>query len=127
MASGKKLRTNCTVFLTGVTGFLGGAFLSQLLDNAFDGEVVCLVRAEDQESAEERAVLRERGGIPIGVGSGTTVKRAILDKNVRIGRNVTIVNKDHVEEADRPELGFYIRNGIVVVVKNGTIADGTVI
>jgi glucose-1-phosphate adenylyltransferase len=79
------------------------------------------------ESSEERLVLRERGGTPIGVGRGTTVKRAILDKNVRIGRDVTIVNKDHVEEADRPELNFYIRNGIVVVVKNGTIADGSVI
>ncbi|MCP9847570.1 glucose-1-phosphate adenylyltransferase [Synechococcus sp. Lug-A] len=79
------------------------------------------------ESAEERAVLRERGGIPLGVGNGTTVRRSILDKNVRIGRNVTIVNKDHIEEADRPELGFYIRNGIVVVEKNATIADGTVI
>jgi glucose-1-phosphate adenylyltransferase len=79
------------------------------------------------ESSEERAVLRERGGTPVGVGRGTTVKRAILDKNVRIGSNVTIVNKDHVEEADRPELGFYIRNGIVVVVKNATIGDGTVI
>ncbi len=79
------------------------------------------------ESAEERAVLRERGGTPIGVGKGTTVKRAILDKNARIGQNVTIVNKDHIEEADRPEHNFYIRNGIVVVVKNGTIADGTVI
>jgi glucose-1-phosphate adenylyltransferase len=79
------------------------------------------------ESMEERTQLRERGGIPIGVGRGTTVKRAILDKNVRIGENVTIVNKDHLEEADRPELNFYIRNGIVVVVKNGTIADGTVI
>ena len=79
------------------------------------------------ESGEERAVLRERGGTPIGVGQGTTVRRAILDKNVRIGRNVTIVNKDHVEEADRPELGFYIRNGIVVVAKNVTISDGTVI
>jgi glucose-1-phosphate adenylyltransferase len=79
------------------------------------------------ESGEERAVLRERGGTPIGVGQGTTVRRAILDKNVRIGRNVTIVNKDHVEEADRPELGFYIRNGIVVVAKNVTITDGTVI
>jgi glucose-1-phosphate adenylyltransferase len=79
------------------------------------------------ESSEERDTLRQRGGIPVGVGRGTTVKRAILDKNVRIGRDVTIVNKDHVEEADRPELGFYIRNGIVVVVKNGTIADGTVI
>ena len=79
------------------------------------------------ESSEERAVLRERGGTPLGVGRGTTVKRAILDKNVRIGRDVSIVNKDRVEEADRPELGFYIRNGIVVVVKNATIPDGMVI
>ena len=79
------------------------------------------------ESSSERAVLKERGGIPLGVGKGTTVKRAILDKNARIGSNVTIVNKDHVEEADRPEHGFYIRNGIVVVVKNASIPDGTVI
>ena len=79
------------------------------------------------ESSEERALLRERGGIPLGVGQGTTVKKAILDKNARIGTNVTIVNKDHVEEADRSDQGFYIRNGIVVVVKNATIQDGTVI
>jgi len=79
------------------------------------------------ESSEERALLRERGGIPLGVGEGTTVKGAILDKNARIGSNVTIVNKDRVEEADRPDQGFYIRNGIVVVVKNATIPDGTVI
>ena len=79
------------------------------------------------ESTEERALLRERGGIPVGVGAGTTVKRAILDKNTRIGSNVTIVNKDNVEEADRSDQGFYIRNGIVVVQKNATIQDGTVI
>ncbi|MEB3185485.1 MAG: glucose-1-phosphate adenylyltransferase [Cyanobacteriota bacterium] len=79
------------------------------------------------ESNQERASLREQGGIPLGVGKGTTVKRAILDKNVRIGDNVSIINKDRIEDADRPELNFYIRNGIVVVVKNGTIPDGTVI
>ena len=28
------------------------------------------------ESSDERALLRERGGIPVGVGAGTTVKRA---------------------------------------------------
>jgi len=43
-----------TVFLTGVTGLLGGAFLSDLLQSSFDGEVVCLVRADDDETAEER-------------------------------------------------------------------------
>ncbi|KGG12353.1 MULTISPECIES: glucose-1-phosphate adenylyltransferase [Prochlorococcus] len=79
------------------------------------------------ESGEERIALRSGGGIPLGVGKGTTVKRAILDKNTRIGDNVTIVNKDRIEEADRPEEGFYIRNGIVVVVKNATISDGTII
>ncbi len=79
------------------------------------------------ESYEERIALRNGGGIPLGVGQGTTVKRAILDKNARIGDNVTIVNKDNVEEADRADQGFYIRNGIVVIVKNATIPDGTVI
>ena len=79
------------------------------------------------ESTDERSVLRDRGGIPVGVGQGTTVKRAILDKNARIGRDVTIVNKENVEESDRSDQGFYIRNGIVVVVKNATIQDGTVI
>ena len=79
------------------------------------------------ESPSDRNALRQRGGTPVGVGRGTTVKRAILDKNARIGDNVTIVNKDNVEEADRPELGFYIRNGIVFVVKNATIPDNTVI
>jgi len=79
------------------------------------------------ESYEERIALRNGGGIPLGVGKGTTVKRAILDKNARIGDNVTIVNKENVEEADRADQGFYIRNGIVVIVKNATIPDGTII
>ncbi|MDA7431714.1 glucose-1-phosphate adenylyltransferase, partial [Synechococcus sp. AH-601-O20] len=79
------------------------------------------------ESNDEREAIRMKGGIPVGVGPGTTVKRAILDKNTRIGSNVSIINKDHVEEADRSDLGFYIRNGIVVVQKNATIQDGTVI
>ena len=79
------------------------------------------------ESTQEREELRRNGGIPLGIGEGSTVKRAILDKNTRIGRNVTIINKDNVEEADCPELGFYIRNGIVVVCKNATIPDGMVI
>lgn len=32
-----------------------------------------------------------------------------------------------VQEADRPEEGFYIRSGITVVVEKATIKDGTVI
>jgi glucose-1-phosphate adenylyltransferase len=69
----------------------------------------------------------ECGKVPLGVGANTTIRRAIVDKNARIGRNVNIVNKDGVEEGNREDLGFVIRNGIVVIIKNATIPDGTVI
>ncbi len=65
--------------------------------------------------------------IPLGIGADTVVRRAIIDKNARIGCNVQIINKDRVEEAERESQGFYIRSGIVVVLKNSVIQNGTVI
>ncbi|MEA5537272.1 glucose-1-phosphate adenylyltransferase [Crocosphaera sp. XPORK-15E] len=79
------------------------------------------------ESPEERQSLSDQGKIPMGIGKGSTVRRAIIDKNARIGRNVSIVNKENVDESNREDEGFYIRNGIVVVIKNAVIPDGTVI
>lgn len=75
----------------------------------------------------ERQCHLETGDIPVGIGNDTTIRRAIIDKNARIGRNVQIINKDSVEEADRENQGFYIRSGIVVVLKNAVIPDGTII
>jgi len=37
------------------------------------------------------------------------------------------VNKEGIEEAEREDLGFYIRSGIVVILKNAVIPDGMVI
>lgn len=65
--------------------------------------------------------------VPLGIGEGSTVRRAIIDKNARIGKNVQIINKDGVEEASREDDGFIIRSGIVVVLKNAVIPDGMVI
>jgi glucose-1-phosphate adenylyltransferase len=65
--------------------------------------------------------------VPIGIGRNTTIRRAIIDKNAHIGFDVQIVNKDRIEDADREHLGFIIRNGIVVVVKNAIIPDGMII
>lgn len=79
-----------------------------------------------QPFAEEQASC-ENGNVPLGIGSNTTIRRAIIDKNTHIGCDVQIVNKDRVEEADRENQGFYIRNGIVVVLKNAVIPDGTII
>ncbi|KAJ0980065.1 hypothetical protein J5N97_015539 [Dioscorea zingiberensis] len=66
----------------------------------------------------------------VGVRSRNMVlssRNCIIDKNARIGKNVVIANGDNVKEADRPEEGFYIRSGVTVVLKNSTIAEGTVI
>ena len=79
------------------------------------------------QPAEKRQADFDKGRIPVGIGANTTVRRAIIDKNARIGRDVQLINKDHVEEAQREEHGFHIRNGIIVVIKNGTIPDGTII
>lgn len=75
----------------------------------------------------ERRSPETSGKVPMGIGAGSTIRRAIIDKNACIGRNVQIINKDRVEEAEREGQGFYIRSGIVVVLKNGVIPNGTVI
>ncbi len=90
-------------------------------------EDTLIMGADFYEPAPERKSQAETGGIPIGIGANTTIRRAIIDKNARIGSNVKIVNKDGVEESQQEDRGFYIRNGIVVVLKNATIPNDTVI
>ena len=91
------------------------------IDNAL------VMGADYYESPLERAEALESGKIPLGVGANSTIRKAIVDKNARIGRNVQIMNRDGVREATREELGFVIRGGIVVIIKNAIIPDGTVI
>ncbi|NJM70475.1 MAG: glucose-1-phosphate adenylyltransferase [Scytonema sp. RU_4_4] len=79
-----------------------------------------------QPYAEQRSNL-DLLSVPIGIGANTKIRRAIVDKNAHIGRNVQLINKEHIEEAEQPDQGFYIRNGIIVILKNSTIPDGTVI
>ncbi len=65
------------------------------------------------------------GAPPVGIGEGSEIHNAIIDKNARIGREVQILNSEAVQNADGD--GWAIREGIVVVPKNGAIPDGTVI
>ena len=62
---------------------------------------------------------------PMGIGDDTVIERAIIDKNARIGRGVRILNEAGVQDADGD--GYYIREGIVCVPKNGVVRDGVVI
>lgn len=60
-----------------------------------------------------------------GIGAHSTIRKALIDKNVRIGERCTITNTEGVEEYDGDN--YYIRDGIVVIPKNTVIADDTVI
>lgn len=60
-----------------------------------------------------------------GAGENSVIKRAIIDDNVSIGRNVKITNKDNIQDADYTDDGYVIQHGIVVVLKGATIRDGT--
>ncbi|MEA5575615.1 glucose-1-phosphate adenylyltransferase [Anabaena sp. UHCC 0451] len=86
-----------------------------------------LMGADYYQPSVERQCSLEQGDIPVGIGTDTIIRKAIIDKNARIGHDVKIVNKDNVQEAEREKQGFYIRSGIVVVLKNAVIPDGTII
>ena len=60
-------------------------------------------------------------------GGGSVIKKAVIDNNVAIGSRVRITNADGVQEADRSAEGFVISEGIVVVLRNTIIPDGTTI
>ncbi len=62
---------------------------------------------------------------PLGIGKNCVIKKAIIDKNVRMGDNVQIINKDNVDDVETDI--YSIRDGIVVVKKDVTIPDNTII
>ncbi|MEH2287206.1 glucose-1-phosphate adenylyltransferase [Nostoc sp.] len=86
-----------------------------------------LMGADFYQPFVERQCNLEKGEVPVGIGTDSIIRGAIIDKNASIGNNVKIINKDNVQEADRESQGFYIRSGIVVVLKNAVIPDGTII
>jgi len=77
---------------------------------------------ESDESIRENS----RAGRPrIGVGKNTRIENAIIDKNARIGDNCVISPADKPENVDHPL--YFIRDGVVIVPKNGVIPHGTTI
>ncbi|XP_047047179.1 glucose-1-phosphate adenylyltransferase small subunit 1, chloroplastic/amyloplastic-like [Lolium rigidum] len=86
-----------------------------------------LMGADYYETENDKKVLSETGGIPIGIGKNAHIRKAIIDKNARIGENVKIINVDDVQEASRESDGYFIKSGIVTVIKDALIPSGTVI
>lgn len=99
--------------------------LRSRIDNGVDIEDSIVMGSDIFESFEE---IQENiaGQKPhIGIGENTVIRRSIIDKNVRVGRNVKLLNRDNIDNYDAPDKSIYIRDGIIIIPKNALIADGT--
>ena len=77
---------------------------------------------ETVEQLEENAAKKRPN---IGIGNHCTIINAIIDKDVRIGDNVSIINAHNAQEKDDEQ--YSIRDGIIVIPKGSFIRSGTVI
>ncbi len=59
----------------------------------------------------------------VGIGDGSVIEGAIVDKNCRIGKNVRVVNDKGIENGEDAE-DCVVRDGIPVVVKDAVLRDG---
>ncbi|HEX3100581.1 MAG TPA: glucose-1-phosphate adenylyltransferase, partial [Pyrinomonadaceae bacterium] len=99
--------------------------LRSRIDRGVDIDASIIMGTDFFETIEEIDVNLENKKPHIGIGENTIIRKAIIDKNVRIGKNVKILNRDNIENYDAPDRSFYVREGIVIVPKNSTIPDGT--
>lgn len=88
-------------------------------------EDTLLMGADYYETLEECEYVP--GCLPMGLGDGTIIRKAIVDKNARIGQRCQIINKEGVKEANREASGWVIKDGITVIIKDSNIPTGTII
>lgn len=89
---------------------------------SLDG-VICM-GADRYETDEEKRRNAEKGIPNIGIGGGSILRRAIIDKNARIGANCRI-GIDEIPRVDGEYETHYIVDGIIVIPKNMTVPPGT--
>ena len=86
---------------------------------------VLMMGSDSYQSLEELQADINRDYPRIGVGANCFIRRAIIDKNARIGAGVQILNESNQTEVNGD--GYFIRDGIVIIPKNSVIPDGAVI
>ena len=83
----------------------------------------CYIMGNDYyETLEEIQYNYSKGVPPIGIGDNCHLKNVIVDKDVRIGNNVSISGSTEYPDADHSLLS--IKDGIVVIKKGAVLPDG---
>ena len=78
------------------------------------------------EQAYQIAENQRQGRPGAGIGAGSVIERAIIDKNARIGRHVRVINDTHIVDSEETST-HVIRDGVTVIPKSAVLRDGIVI
>jgi glucose-1-phosphate adenylyltransferase len=78
------------------------------------------------EQANQIAENQRQGRPGAGIGAGSVIERAIIDKNARIGRNVRVINDTGIVDSEETTT-HVIRDGVTVIPKSAILRDGIVI
>jgi glucose-1-phosphate adenylyltransferase len=84
-----------------------------------------LMGADYYETEADRTENKRLGRPDIGIGDGTVIEGAIIDKNARIGRNVRIRHLPNRPDSETDN--WVARDGLVVIPKDAAIDDDMVI
>jgi len=88
-------------------------------------ERTLMMGADFYEDEDDEDYNRQMGIPDVGIGKGSIIGKAIIDKNAHIGEGVHLINEERIQNLDGP--GYYIRDGIVIVPKNGIVPSGTIV
>ena len=72
---------------------------------------------------EDNAADRAAGRPPLGIGAGSLIEGAIIDKNCHIGSHVRVVNAAGVENSPESDQAMVV-DGILVIPKESVLPDG---
>lgn len=89
-------------------------------------ENVVMMGADFYEDDEDRSENASLGRPAVGVGKHSSIKNAILDKNVRLGDNV-VIDPTGLPDKFGPGVDVAIRDGVCVVCKGAVVPDGFVL
>ncbi|MCB0659002.1 MAG: glucose-1-phosphate adenylyltransferase [Saprospiraceae bacterium] len=78
----------------------------------------CIVMGNDYFETLDQ-IMDQTNSIPMGVGHSCVLQNAIIDKNCRIGNNVSIIGDDSLSDTETDS--YVIRDGIIVLKKKAVI------
>jgi len=101
--------------------------LRSRISKAVQIEASIVMGADNYQTIEDMREDRATGLPSVGIGEETIIRRAIIDKNARIGAGVRLLNAAGELNADSEDKSYYIRDGIIIIPKNAVIKAGTVV